>query len=118
MSDGLASFRIEVGPLGHGKIVVNEEDVSTKVTGVEFQVRAGQPSLLTLHTMAATGTIDGEGIVQVSPPPSSQASLVDALSAVDAEWLSAEVLRRSGWGDDPISMALEILKEWAGGNHS
>jgi hypothetical protein len=114
MGEGLAKFRIDASPLGRGAVEVNGEDVSERLSGLRFEMRAGQPPLLTLVHTAAHGVIEGEGIVQVQSD-TGRDSIIRFLSHIDPTILEAEVLNRLGMGDEgTMRMALQVLLEWVG----
>ena len=114
MSD-LAEFRVNVSATGRGAVEVNGEDVSGRVSAVEFASRVGQPPLLRLF-MVAEGEISGRGVVQVVPDGQPAGTDVAAfLADIDPDLLEKEVLRRCGWGNDnTMEVALAVLQEWAG----
>lgn len=58
-------FAIEVDPVGHALVEVNGQDVTDRVAALRVETQLGQPSIVTLW-QSATGTIEGEGIVQVT----------------------------------------------------
>ena len=58
-----ARFRIDADQVG-GKVFVNDQDVTETVAAASLHVAPGQPTTLTVHTIAE-GTLEGEGVVQV-----------------------------------------------------
>lgn len=58
-------FTIKVDPLGYSAVEVNGRDVTSEVQAVRIESALGQPTVLSLFSSAA-GTIEGEGIVQVT----------------------------------------------------
>lgn len=118
MSEGLAKFRIESSPLGRGSIEVNGEDVSDRVSSLQFEMRAGQPPILILHHVAASGAIEGEGILQIADSGTGQEAIERFLRNIDPGMLEVEVLNRLGLGDDStMRIALEVLLEWVRGSN-
>jgi len=113
--DGLAKFQIESSPTGRGTVKVNGEDVTEQISGMTFDMRPGQPPLLTLHYIGASGVIEGEGIVRVQTEPTEGDDLLEFLEAINPKLLEEEALEQSGWGDNQTEMMLTILKKWAAG---
>ncbi len=110
---GLAKFSVDVTSSGHGKVVINGNDVSESVNGLALESRVGQPPLLRLYFLAAAGPIEGEGIVHVVEDQVDwRAQLRTSLGRIDPRILEKEVLKRCGWGDSATEATLNILKEW------
>lgn len=114
---GIAKYRIELGPLGHGTIEVNGEDVTNKCQGVSYQAVTGQPSVLTLHHVGAEGVIEGEGIVRVTsdqPDISDADVILGFLDSVNTKALAARVLESAEYGGmNPIETTVALLKVMA-----
>lgn len=111
-----ARFEVTAEPIG-GQIVVNGADVTSLVRRAVIELSAEQPTRLGLELKSgAEGTVVGEGVVEVVRPGESVA---DWLAAVDAAALRArvlEVMATEGMaGDDPVILALAVLRSWADG---
>lgn len=113
--DGLAKFRIESAPTGRGTVEVNGQDVTQEISGLAFDMRPGQPPLLTLHFIAAVGVLEGEGIVHAQSATTDGDGLVEFLDAINPKLLEEAALEESGWGDNQTEIMLTVLKKWASG---
>ena len=111
---GAAKFSITTDVVGHGRVEVNGEDVSGRVTGVAVVAELGQATVVTLRHVGGTAEISGEGIVKVRDDADS---LVAFLDDIDVKELERLALDRLDMGSGtPIAEALELLKEWARGS--
>jgi hypothetical protein len=87
MSD-FAHFEIETEANGASRVVVNGADLSDQVHGLVLQAVRGQPPILRLDHVAASGPIEGDGIVQVLEEGLDQRQAVLAfLENLDGEQL-------------------------------
>ena len=113
----LAKFEVSVNEIGIGKIVVNDDDISNRVTALRLDVQPGNVPVVSMVQRAGSATIDGEGIVRITEDAKNPNDyIVEFLDGIDPEQLSKEVLGSLGWGDsNPMETALKILKLWAGG---
>lgn len=98
-----AEFRIDAGPVGARAIVVNGEDVTDRVTAWQVAGRDGSATGLILH-VAAGGTIEGQGVVQVVPPDYRE-ELASILDHLDPKAVEEKVLEAMQWGDDSVVKA-------------
>lgn len=110
----LVQFSVEADPVGCGIVTIDGADVSEQVSGLDVLVRAGQPTVLTLHHVAASGRIEGQGIVRVVEKQAAGPDAIVAwLDRIDPTALEQAVLDRAGFGDSTFEVAIEILREMA-----
>jgi hypothetical protein len=95
---GLARFELNLTP-GDEKVVIDGVDVSHEVTAVHLQAAAGtgRVPLLVLE-LAGTGTVAGEGLLEVTRQLPDGEAVATFLEALDAETLEKEVTAGLGWG--------------------
>ncbi len=118
-TDHFAKFEVEVTPIGRGsKIIVNGEDVSTRVAALAFHASASPAEATVLQLfMYADGKIEGEGIIEcyVQTPE----AIKDWLVGINRPALEAAALSRGGWGgagggtlvDHVVETMLEMLEK-------
>lgn len=101
MSD-FATFEIAATPIPQqSKIVVNGEDVSTRLAGYRLEGIVGGVTTLSLFLTAVAGTIEGQGVVQVVADGQDQRQAVaEFLANLDGEELQRSALERMSWGND------------------
>lgn len=113
----MATFEVELDPLGHGRVIVNGEDVSREVMALQIDAAVREPTILRLQMKPGyTGKMSGEGIVQVGIP----VDLDGLLAGMDPEELESEAAARLGWGDGSNLTAkiIEVLRERINGAQS
>jgi hypothetical protein len=105
----LAHWEIEHGAtVGQGgKVIVNDQDITADVRSFQLTCVEGEVSTLTIWHRGQSGSIKGEGVVQISSAAST------AFEDLDPEEIEAEALSRQGWGSDKSMTAtiLDVIKE-------
>jgi hypothetical protein len=111
----LAEFEVEVNAVGHGRVVVNDEDLSREVSGVTVSTAPGQPTVLTLHHLGAAGRITGQGVVHVVTASAGEA-LAELLGGLDAEEIERLALERMAWQEGTLTThVMAVLRELSAG---
>lgn len=113
---GLARFALTAMP-GAGTITVNGQDLTDSVRRATVVMDRGEVPILMLE-MRGTGTVEGEGIVQVVPDGQGGVhavgdAVVEFLEAVDPQALEVEAMALAGLAESPIVGALRALKQAA-----
>src|SRR4051812_48902457 len=103
-----ARFTIDAGPLG-GRITVNDEDVTDRVGIAELRLANGQPTTLSLH-LSGTGTIEGEGVVQILEPRDDADIICGFLELVDPDELDNDGLNDADAGTNLTAAILKTLQ--------
>lgn len=113
---GLLSFSVDVDANGTARVLLDGQDVSDRIAGVNVAARPGQPPVLTL-LHAGEGPIEGEGIVRVVEEGLDQREAVLAfLSNLDAAEVDRQALEKMQWGSKSLTATvIEVLKEAVGG---
>jgi hypothetical protein len=115
-----AHFEIEAHANGLSRVVVNGADVSDDVRGYELRGQHGAPPVLVLYHLAASGPIEGDGIVHVVDDGMDQRGAVLAfLDNLDAEELEEQATDGMSMATDDGSTSmggafLAALKKAAG----
>jgi len=116
MESARATFAISTAGVA-GQIIINGDDVSTRVSRVVVELAHDAPARVGLElSPGAEGTITGEGIVTVATPVATGDAIVAWLSEVDPDALAEAALSLGTGalgGPNPIESALEVLKQWA-----
>lgn len=107
-------FSIQTDAMGFSVVVVDGEDVTTKIDGLQLLSVPGSPTLLTLRSVAS-GILQGEAIVHVEDPAATPFNWKGWLAALPVGEIDAEALNRMGWGDSGTLTAtiLTIIRELA-----
>lgn len=102
-------FRIKLGVTGRGLVEVAGLDLSSQVTALSFDARAGAE--INRLMLELRGDTELEGLAQVTVVRPGAA---DALADIDPDELEAEALRRlEGFDDRSLTaVMLEVLGEW------
>jgi hypothetical protein len=115
MKTDLATFKITAG--SRPSVIINDEDVTAALARVAVELDAHNPTRVGLVlTDGYEGTIEGEGIVTVVMNGDDSQAVTNWLANIDGAALSREVLSSASLdGNDPIELAVQILRSWASG---
>ena len=110
--EGFAEIDIDVDAVGGGKVLINGEDVSRDLVGLEFQTRVGAVPTIAVYSRVGGARIRGQGVVRVVAPGQS---LVTMLNQIDPKALEREALSRQQWNDNVTftEQLLQVLMEAA-----
>lgn len=112
----LAEFDVEVSATGIGRVTINGEDVTDRLTGVRLDSAHGGTPVLTVWHAGAFGDVKGVGVVRVVDQDNGE-STAAWLANLDPAELDKAVLERMGWGEsETMAMVLTVLQEWARGS--
>jgi len=115
---GLTPFDISLAP-GEGRVVVDGQDVSSRVTRVTIDAPAGEIPKVFLE-LNGQGTLEGEGIVHIVKDQDMREIVAEFISNVDPSALEAAALEKLGGGlSAPMSTGeafLEALKGYVRGD--
>jgi hypothetical protein len=115
MNTDLATFKITAG--SRPRVIINDEDVTGALArfAIEQDGRQSMKVGLVLRD-DFEGTIEGEGIVTVLVPGDQSQVVAEWLANIDGAVLSREVLASASLdGQDPIELAVQILRSWVSG---
>lgn len=104
----IQSFEAKTTAVG-GSLWVEGKDVNDKIAGFDVSVRKGQPTQVTIYTIADAGSIDGEGLIRVVSPGLN-------LDELDLDSIEEEAMNRMGFdseeGDKTLTgHIVDIIKE-------
>ena len=117
MAGGLSTWQIRAGVSGRGHVMVNDVDLSDRVTGLAMVARSGELPKLTLE-LRGEGTLEGEGIVDVirdARPEDLRAAVLEWLSEIDPDQLAEEAMREAPMTASPVELVLAALQRMAAG---
>src|SRR5205085_2445236 len=108
-----ATYDIQLSETGRSsRIVINGQDISNQVLGIEVAAEPGMPTTVTVHT-AASCQIAGLGVVVQRVH--EKAAFINALKSVNAKDLDKRAMDRAGWGsqgtltDHVLTALMEML---------
>jgi hypothetical protein len=114
VDNNFADISLEGDVLGRGKLIINGEDISNYVMGVQLVMVPGQ--VTTLHATQRVGAakFQGPGVVYITS--ADEAEMTRIIDAVDPDALQREAMNRLGFdkpGEDKSMVAhcLDILRE-------
>jgi hypothetical protein len=112
----LADFKIEHDGL-RASVVVNGADVTKNVYRAVWDAEGNNPPRLILELSHTGGTIEGKGVVVVTPAESGAEAMSAWLGGIDVEALTREVLDRPDTldGMNPVEATIAVLKEYLSG---
>lgn len=115
MDESFATYELALGATGAGRVMVNGEDVSHSVAGVEVHAAPGRGTVLRLHMKPGVASLAGDGIIHIVEREASLEGMADWLAAVDVSELDRLALDEVEGGESLTATALRILSRWARG---
>lgn len=108
---GLLPFVIRADAIG-GRIEVDGEDVTDRVTAADLHFGEHEPSVLTLHHRPGSGPVEGEGIVQLVDYLENPVELIRRfLDSVDAAALEQAALESLDYDSSTAEAFIAALKD-------
>lgn len=111
-----ATVEIVAGPVGLSRLLINGQDLSAEVSGVQVNVTDGQPTEVFIRQPpgAEDLQITGDGIVYIS---GGSGGVKEFLAKVNPAALEERAMEGLGYGEDNVvSAVLAVLTEMADGH--
>lgn len=93
----LATVEVEIDITGHGKIIVNGEDVAKQVASMNIIMASSEPTKVFIETITQGAKFKGPGIVYLK---GEVLPISTVLRSLDPSEVDKAALDRQGWGDE------------------
>lgn len=103
--------KVVLDPMGYGTAVVDGQDLTRSLVGVEVRSMAGEPTQVALHAKRGQAVeFDGEALVTVVLPGAAGPDIARWLADVDPAAVQRAALARDDLANTPEGVTQAILR--------